>query len=130
METFDAVFLAGRVLFATLFIFSGLGHFMQMGDMSRYAESKGVPAPSLLIGVTGLMILAGGLSILLWKEVVIGAGLLVVFLLLAAFKVHDFWAQEDPIVKQGEMAQFMKNVALAGASLIFYALAQNPGVVG
>lgn len=125
----DGLFWTGRILFAALFIMSGLNHLTQADGMARYAESKGLPLPKLGVLLSGLVILAGGLSILLWQYVVWGSGLLLVFLLAAAFTMHDFWAIEDEQQKQTEMTQFMKNVALAGAALIFYVLAQSPETV-
>lgn len=126
----DGLFLAGRILFAALFVMSGLNHFMQLDAMTQYAESKGLPAAGFMVLFSGVVILAGGLSVLLWQYVVYGAGLLFVFLLVAAFTMHDFWAVEDEQQKQNEMTQFMKNLSLSGAALILYVLAQNPGVVG
>lgn len=128
MGWFYALFLIGRVLFSALFLLSGLNHFMQLDEMSQYAGSKGVPAPKLMTALSGVALLLGGLSVLLWTQVVIGAWLLAGFLLVAAFTVHDFWAIEDPQQSQTEMAQFMKNVALAGAAIIFYAAQQHPQI--
>lgn len=127
MTSFEALFLIGRVLFSALFILSGLNHFMQLDGMRQYAAAKGVPAPGAMVALTGLVILAGGLSVLLWIWVEVGTWLLAFFLLLAAFKIHDFWAMDDPNERQTQMAHFMKNVALAGAAIMFYALAQMPG---
>lgn len=128
MSAFEWLFLAGRFLFSAIFLFSGLGHFMQVDEMSQYAEAKGVPAPRLMTLLTGVVILLGGLSILFWKQVIVGAWLLAGFLLLAAFTIHNFWAVEDPEQAQVEMQQFMKNVALAGASIVFYVVAQGAPV--
>lgn len=130
MGSFEWLFLIGRVLFAAIFIFSGLGHFMQLDEMAGYAESKGVPAPRAMVLLTGVVILAGGLSILFWTQVIVGSWLLVGFLLAAAFTIHDFWAVDDPQQAQTEQAQFFKNVALAGAAIILYAAAQQPGIFG
>lgn len=128
MGSFDLLFLIGRVLFSALFLLSGLNHFMQLDETSQYAASKGVPAPKLMTALSGAVILLGGLSILFWQQVVIGSWLLAGFLLVAAFKMHDFWAVEDPQQSQVEMAQFMKNLALAGAAIVFYAARQNPQI--
>jgi hypothetical protein len=35
--------------------------------------------------------------------------------------MHAFWKVQDPTVKMGEMVNFMKNIALLGAVLIFLA---------
>lgn len=130
MGPFEWLFLIGRILFAAIFIFSGLGHFMNLSEMSQYAGSKGVPAPRLMTLLSGAMIVLGGLSVLFWRQVVIGTWLLVIFLVVAAMTMHDFWALDDPQEKQTQMAHFMKNMALAGAALVFYAVAQSPGLVG
>ena len=124
MGAFAWLFLVGRILFSAIFLFSGLGHFMQLEEMSQYAGAKGVPAPRVMTLVTGVVLLLGGLSILFWTQVVIGSWLLAGFLLLAAVTIHNFWAVEDPEQAQVEMQQFMKNVALAGAAICFYVVAQ------
>ena len=123
----DILFWIGRILFALIFLMSGIGHFAQLDSMSQYAGSKGVPAPRIMVPLTGLMILAGGLSILFWQYVAVGSMLLFVFLGLAAVKMHDFWNVEDPMQAQTEQAHFMKNLALMGASVIFYILAAGAG---
>lgn len=128
MGSFEWLFVIGRVLFSAIFLMSGLNHFMQLDEMSQYAGSKGLPAPKLATALSGVALLLGGLSILFWKQVVIGAWLLAGFLLVAAFTMHDFWAVDDPQQQQAEMAQFMKNVALAGAAIVFYAAQQHPGI--
>lgn len=124
----DAALLwIGRILFSLIFVFGGLGHFVQLEEMAEYAASRNVPAPKVMVALTGLMLVAGGLSILFWKYVVVGSWLLIVFLGLAAIKMHGFWALEDPMERQNEMNHFMKNVALLGAALVFYLLAANAG---
>jgi len=125
----SVLFWIGRILFALIFIGSGLNHFARLEGMSQYAGSKGIPAPKVFTAFSGLMILAGGVSILLWWLVSIGSWLLIAFLLPAAFLVHDFWAVEDPQAKQTEQAQFMKNLALAGAALVFFVLSRSPELV-
>lgn len=125
MDSLGWLFLIGRILFAAIFVFSGLGHFMQLDEMSQYAESKGVPAPKAMVAVSGIVILLGGLSIAFWTQVVIGAWLLAGFLVLAAVMMHDFWNVSDPQQTQTEQAQFFKNLALAGAAIVFYVVAQT-----
>jgi uncharacterized membrane protein YphA (DoxX/SURF4 family) len=60
----------------------------------------------------------------------LGALLLAIFLLLSAFKMHDFWTVTDAQAKQSEMTSFMKNLALAGASLIIFVLVGRGGEFG
>jgi len=113
--------LIARILFSAIFINSGIKHFTQNEGMAQYAGSQGVPAPKFLVGLSGAMILLGGLSILLGAYVNVGAILLILFLIPTAFLMHNFWAFDDPNMKSTQQAQFMKNLALAGAAfLIFY----------
>ena len=124
--------LAGRLMFAMIFVGSGMGHLMQLKATSDYARAKGVPAPEAATVVSGLMILAGGLLIALGWHRFIGAGLVFLFTAPAAFMMHAFWKETDPMMRQMEMAQFMKNIALAGAALFFayYAGAEWPMSLG
>ena len=116
----QAIFLAGRVLFSVFFLMSGYNHLTKLGMMAQYAGSQGMPAPRLAVAVTGLMLLAGGLSILLGYQVRWGALLLVVFLVSAAVTMHRFWGVADPMMAQNQMIHFWKNIVMAGGALMIY----------
>jgi len=118
----DIVLILGRVLFSLLFISSGVAHLTKLEAMTGYAQYKKVPAAKLSVIVTGLMLIIGGLYVALGIYADLGALLLSIFLLLSAFKMHDFWTVTDSQAKQSEMTSFMKNLALAGASLIIFVL--------
>lgn len=122
----DTIFLIGRLIFGGFFIFSGLNHFLQLQGSAQYAGYKGVPAPKAATVISGLMLLAGVLSILLGYQVVIGSWLLVLFLVPAAAMMHNFWIESDPQAKANQMAHFMKNIALAGAALIISTIPNWP----
>jgi putative oxidoreductase len=115
-------FLIGRIVLGAFYLFNAFHHFKEINMMSGYAASKGVPAPKLAIGVTGLMLLLGGLSILLGFQPYIGAILIVVFLVPTAFMIHNFWTVSDPMAKMGERINFLKDIALAASALMFLAI--------
>jgi len=122
------ILLLGRVLYSLFFIMSGYNHLTKLGMMAQYAGSQGVPAPKLAVGVTGLMLLGGGLSILLGFEPRIGALLLVIFLVPTAFKMHRFWGVADAMMAQNQFIHFWKNIVAAGGALMIYYFATvNPG---
>src|SRR6266511_2837285 len=75
----DIIVLVGRILFAYLFVTSGVAHFTQRQSMAGYAASKGVPAPMAAVLGGGVLLLAGSLSVLLGVWADLGALLLVVF---------------------------------------------------
>lgn len=114
--------LLGRILFSAIFLMSGMGHLTQSESMGQYAGSKGVPAPRIMVILTGIMIVLGGFSVLLGMYVNIGALLLVLFLIPAALYMHDFWNIEDPQESQNEQIHFMKNMSMAGAALLIWYL--------
>ncbi|HEY3236222.1 MAG TPA: DoxX family protein, partial [Polyangiaceae bacterium] len=78
-EALKYVVLVGRILFSAIFINSGLFHFSKQAI--GYAASQGVPLAGLLVPFSGLMAIAGGLSVLLGYRTKIGALLLVAFLI-------------------------------------------------
>lgn len=118
----DFLILLARILFTALFISSGFGHLSNADEMSEYAASKDVPMAKVSVIISGLMLLFGGFSILLGFWVDIGALLLILFLLPAAFMMHDFWAVDDPVKRQNEQIHFMKDLALAGGAYFIWYL--------
>jgi putative oxidoreductase len=118
----DVLILIGRILFVLLFLSSGYGHFAQAGPMSGYAKAKGVPMAKAAVLISGAMMLLGAVSVLLgiWPD--LGALLLVLFLIPAAFLMHGFWREKDAQARQMESIQFFKDLSLAGASLMLFGL--------
>ena len=115
-------FLLGRILFGALFLESAWKHFTRNTDLAIYAQSRGVPMPRVAIFVTGIMIAAGGLGIILGIYIRLSILLLCLFLLGTLIKMHTFWKQADPSTRAMERIQFFKNAALLGACLIFLSI--------
>ncbi len=114
----EILFLIGRVLFGGFFIYNAYGHLANLTATSGYAQMKGVPMPKAATVLTGLMLLAGGLSILLGFRPLIGIFILLAFLIPMTLVMHQFWATADPMQKGMERVQFSKNAALVGALLM------------
>jgi putative oxidoreductase len=112
-----AVFLIGRIVFGGFFLYSGIEHFRQRRRYRDYARSKKVPSPDAGVILSGLMLLAGGASIILGLKPKMGAIAIAAFLGATSPVMHDFWRQQDPNQRANEMYQFEKNLALLGATL-------------
>lgn len=112
-----APFLIGRLLFAGLFINSGISHLQKHREMSDYARSKGVPKPELAVTLSAIPLLVGGVSLALGVKPKLGAIALIGFLAGVTPIMHDFWRNEDPEERKSNMVEFMKNLALAGGTL-------------
>ena len=128
----DVLFLIGRIVFAVVFLFSGAtAHLLEARKGIAYARMYRVPAASLLVPLSGVMAVAGALSVMLGIWADLGALLLVAFLLPVAFFMHGFWREMDEQMKANQMAHFMKNMAMAGGALVlFYAYNQLQGEAG
>ncbi len=112
------------------FVLSGLtNHFSRQGV--EYARGYGAPAPELMVPLSGVAIVAGGLSVALGIWADLGALVLAAFALSILPIMHAFWKKEDAQAQQTQMVQFVKNVSLAGGALvIFYVYNQLQGEAG
>ena len=116
--------LAGRILFAAIFLMAAPGHFSR--QTIAFAASQGVPLASLLVPFSGVLALLGALSILLGYRARAGAWLIVMFLVPVTLMLHKFWGIADPMVAQTQMIMFMKNVSMLGAALMITQLGAGP----
>jgi putative oxidoreductase len=122
--TNTAVVVAGRVLFSLLFITSGLGHFSR--QTIAYGASQGVPWASIAVPLSGLVALAGGLSILLGYRTRFGAWLIALFLVPVTLMMHKFWTVDDPMMAQVQQIMFLKNITMLGGALLITQFGAGP----
>lgn len=124
----DWVLLLGRILFAGLFVSSGLGFHLRMREMAvGYTRMKGLPAPELAVVGTGVMIVVAGIMIVIGLWVDLAALAIFVFLLGTSFLFHNFWTVEDPQERMLDMVHFQKDLGLAGGALVLFYLFQQFG---
>ena len=116
--------LAGRILYSVIFIMAPVFH-LSPGAVA-YATQAGVPMPGVLVPVSGVIALIGGLSVLLGFKAKLGAWLLVLFLVPVTFMMHAFWGVQDPMMRQFQMAMFMKNISLLGTALFISQVGAGP----
>ncbi len=118
------VTLAGRILFSSLFLIAAPMHFTQ--PEIAFAKAAGVPMANLLVPASGLLALAGALSILVGYRAKIGAWLLVFFLVPVTPAMHNFWAVHDPMMMQIQLVMFLKNVSILGGALLISRFGAGP----
>lgn len=112
-----ALHALGRAIFGGFFVYNGINHLRNSQTMGQYAAAKGVPAAEQAVQATGFMMLAGGLSIMAGLKPKQGLATIIAFLIPVSLQMHRFWEEEEPQKRQMEMINFMKNMALVGASL-------------
>jgi len=108
--------LVGRLCFSFMFIAAGLNHFT--AESITMAGAHGVPLASIVVPASGVLSLAGGLSVLIGYRAKLGAWLLALFLVPVTVTMHRFWGIADPAMAQWQLIMFLKNVSLLGGALI------------
>jgi putative oxidoreductase len=114
----------GRFFFALIFLMAGANHFSS--QTIAFSASQGVPLASIAVPLSGVLSIAGGLSILLGYRAKLGAWLIVLFLVPVTVMMHKFWLVQDPMMAQIQMILFMKNVAMLGGALLISQLGAGP----
>ncbi|MCW3474628.1 DoxX family protein [Limobrevibacterium gyesilva] len=119
----------GRLLLSGLFIWAGYGKLMDPVGSAQYFAAAGVPAPSLMVWITIIVELGGGLAILVGLKARWVAGVLAIWCLATGFAVHFVAATSaaDAMVAYDNMIHFYKNLGLAGGFL--YVLAFGAGAL-
>ena len=119
-----ATVLLGRFLYVLIFLMAAPNHFSK--KTIGYAAAQGVPLASVAVPLSGIIALAGGLSILLGYRAKIGAWLIVLFLVPVTLTMHKFWTVHDPVMAQMQMVMFMKNLAILGGALFISQFGAGP----
>jgi putative oxidoreductase len=109
--------LFGRILFSTVFLFSGLTKVMAFSMMSGFAQAKGMPFPTLMIAGAAALEILGGLALLSGFQTRITAWILFVYLIPTTLIFHNFWTLTGA-GQQDALVHFLKNLAIMGGLLI------------
>ena len=115
----QALNIAGRFLFTSLFFLSGITHFTNIPYYVSLMPS-GVPYPLFWIFISGVVELAGAAMILFNWRPRLGGWLIVIFLLPVTVVVHGYEMQNalDEVVRALRQAHFLKGFALMGVALL------------
>jgi putative oxidoreductase len=114
----------GRVLFSLIFISSVITHFSSAAIDA--AAAQGVPLATLAVPLAGLLAGVGGVMVLLGYRARFGAFLLLLFLVPVTLVMHDFWNVTDAAQHAMQRANFLKNIALAGGTLLIMYFGAGP----
>lgn len=116
--------LIGRIFFSLIFLLAVFNHFS--GETIAYAASQNVPLASVLVPASGILATLGGISIVLGYKARWGAWLIVLFLVPVTLMMHNFWTISDPMMRQMQMAMFMKNISMLGGALLIAYFGAGP----
>lgn len=122
--TAHAVALAGRLLLAMLFIIAGYNKIGGFDGTVAYMASKGLPMPQVLLVLTILLELGGGILIAIGYKARWVAILFFLWLIPTTLIFHQFWGIDAAQV-QNQRNHFFKNFSIAGGMLLLAAF--GPG---
>jgi putative oxidoreductase len=118
------LFPLGRGLFAFNFVLALPYHFTH--EAVQVAAEQGVPLAGVLVPLSGLLALAGGLSVAIGYKTRWGAWALVAFLVPVTLWMHAFWRLSNPNTVLVEQVLFLKNLSMLGAALLISQLGPGP----
>ena len=114
----------GRLLFSAIFLASAPMHFSQASF--GHAAAAGVPMPNVLVPLSGILELVGALLLLTGYRARLGAALLALFLIPVTLVMHKFWGISEPLQAQMQQVNFMKNLAILGATFMLMYFGAGP----
>jgi len=117
----DVVLVAGRFIFAVLFVFAGIEKFIDLPGTAAAISSKGMPLPQVLAVLTAALELGGGLLIIIGWQMRIAAMALALFTLVATYFYHDFWNMTSG-EQSNNMIHALKNLSIFGGFLMLAAV--------
>lgn len=121
--------LLGRILLSLIFILAGYGKIGGFEGTSGYMASKGLPFTDILLVLTIIIELGGGLLILVGWQARWAATAIFLFLIPVTLIFHPFWALEGQIATD-EYHAFMKNLAIMGGMLYIMTFGSGPFSLG
>jgi uncharacterized membrane protein YphA (DoxX/SURF4 family) len=131
----SALYVIGRILFALLFVVSGINKFLDLqgatqaitthfavpaqllGYATQVETFTGMPIAQLIAILGGVLEVVGGLAIATNFAARTFAVLLAIFLAVTLFHFHDFWNATAPDRTAG-LFEALKDLALIGALLM------------
>jgi putative oxidoreductase len=117
--------LVGRILLALIFIISGFGKIMGFDATLGYIRSAGLPFAQLSAIAAIVIELGGGILLVVGWKARWAAAALFLFVLVAAFYFHAFWAS-PPDQAMMQQIQFLKNLGIMGGMLYVMAYGSGP----
>jgi len=123
MRIQDSTALAGRVLLALIFLWSGVDKTVHFSGALGYVLSAGLPLPDILLALSIVLELGGGLALIFGWKVRWAAALIFLYLIPVTAIFHN------PIGAgahaQEQLIHMMKNLSIMGGMLMLVAF--GPG---
>ncbi|MET0320375.1 MAG: DoxX family protein [Duganella sp.] len=107
----SAIPAIGRVLLATIFVFSGVGKLLAPAATLGYIQSSGLPFAPLAMAIAVAVELGGGIALALGIQTRLVAAVLAAFSIVTALAFHTSFGDQNQLI------HLLKNIAMAGGLL-------------
>jgi len=114
------VLLIGRGLLGLYFILPGISKITGFAATSEYMAAHGVPLIPVLLVVTIVIQIGGGLALMFGFKTQLVAFVLAGLTLVISIFMHNFWVMEEGLERNHEVQNFVKNLAIM-AGLLYVA---------
>jgi putative oxidoreductase len=121
----DLAALAGRVLLAFMFVYSGYGKIGGFEGTAAAIAGKNLPMPAIATTIAIVVEFIGGLLVVVGWKARWAALAVAIFTFFASIFFHNFWAMADAAAAGTNKIMFLKNIAVIGGLLLVYAF--GPG---
>ena len=117
----QAILFAARLLLASAYLLGGITKLLDYQGAIAEQAHFGLTQPALWAAMTIAVEVAGSLMVLFDRLTWLGAGMLGVFTILAAFVANDFWTMQGA-ERFAATNAFFEHLGLAGAFVLVAAL--------
>lgn len=111
-------FVIGRSILGVYFAGFGLSKIFFFIETLSLMRMKGVPFSSILLPVTILVQVFGGIFLILGRNLRFNAFLLFGLTIIINIYIHNFWALTGDPAQGHEFQNFVKNLAICGGLLV------------
>ena len=119
LKKLDSVFfIVGRSLLGLYFILPGLGKVFDFASTLALMRMKGVPFSLVLLPLTIVIQLLGGIFLVLGRNLRLTAFILFGLTIIINLFIHNFWALTGDPSQGHEIQNFVKNLAIAAGLLV------------
>ena len=115
----DPVFFIGQFLIGASFALGAVSDIFERDQLLSLMKTKDLPLPGFLMYAGILIKLFAGIAIALDYHAKISAYVLALFVLIANFIFHNFWAYKGTQAKK-EYIAFLTHVAIIGGLLTIF----------
>ena len=100
------------IFLGLFFVLNGVSHLISTHIYEEYSAKKGLISPKLMIRISGVALIFGGISLASGFLLIYGIIGLSMFLVIASLTIHQFWKETTTEMRLLEGMHFAKNIAI------------------